>query len=351
VFDLNDFDETLPGPFEWDLKRLVASFEVAGRGRGFRRRDRRKINLMVSRAYREAMAEFASRREMEIWYMRTVVEDGFFAQFKSRVGPRAIARAEKNVEKARTKDNLRAFAKLTKIVDGEPGFVSDPPLIVPLADLGPTAEQALRIPSDVITRYRECLDRDARRLFDRYRYVDMARKAVGVGSVGTRCLIALFLGRDNNDPLILQIKEAQASVLEAFLGKSEFANHGHRVVDGQRLMQSTSDPMLGWIQATGMQEGDHDYYVRQLWDAKGSALVDIAPAATREVYAQICARTLARAHARSGDEIAISSYLGTSDSLDRALATFAELYADQSEQDYMTVKAAADAGRIEASAS
>ena len=345
VFDINDFDETLPGPFEWDLLRLVASFAVAGRSRGFSKSKRHQINRAVSHAYRKAMANFASSRELETWYSHTVVEPGFFDQFTSTVGKKAVKRAEANVEKARTKDHLRAFAKLTKIVDGQPRFVSDPPLIVPIADLG-TDEQQTEVPRDIISSYRESIDPHRRRLFDRFRYVDLARKAVGVGSVGTRCVVALFVGRDNDDPLVLQIKEAQASVLEPFLGKSELANHGHRVVDGQQVMQATSDPLLGWIRVKDVAGEERDYYVRQLWDAKGSALVDVAPPKTMEVYAQICARTLARAHARTGDAIAISSYLGTSDSFDRALAAFAELYADQNERDYAALKAAADGGRI-----
>jgi uncharacterized protein (DUF2252 family) len=346
VFDINDFDETLPGPFEWDLKRLVASFAVAGRNRGFDGIARREINLAVVRAYREAMAEFASNRELETWYARTVVDHGFFEQFRSQVGDKIVARAEKNVEKARNRDHLRAFSKLTEIVDGKPRFVSDPPLIVRLADLG-TDAQVADTPREVIKAYRESVDRNRRRLFDRFHYVDMARKTVGVGSVGTRCWIALFLGRDNDDPLVLQVKEAQASVLEPFLGRSQFRNHGHRVVDGQQLMQATSDPMLGWIRANDMIGTKRDFYVRQLWDAKGSALLDVMEAKTMRVYAQVCAQTLARAHARSGDAVAISSYLGQSDIFDQALATFAEHYADQNERDYASLRAAADAGRIE----
>jgi uncharacterized protein (DUF2252 family) len=346
VFDVNDFDETLPGPFEWDLKRLVASFAVAGRNFGYGESARRKINLTAGRAYREAMAEFASNREMETWYARTVVEQGFFEQFRAQVGKKVVRRAEKNVEKARTRDHMRAFSKLTEIVDGQRRFANDPPMIVPLADLA-TDEQAAETPRDVISAYRDSIDRNRRNLFDRFRYVDLARKAVGVGSVGTRCWVALFLGRDNDDPLILQIKEAEASVLEPFLGKSRFRNHGHRVVDGQQLMQATSDPMLGWIQVKDRVGIERDFYVRQRWDAKGSALIDAMKPKTMRVYARLCARILARAHARSGDAVAISSYLGRSGKFDRALATFAEHYADQNERDYASVKAAADAGRIE----
>jgi uncharacterized protein (DUF2252 family) len=347
VFDVNDFDETLPGPFEWDLKRLAASFAVAGRSFAFDESARRKINRTVGRAYRDAMAGFASNRELETWYARTVVEPGFFDQFEGEVGRKVVKRAEKNVDKARHKDHLRAFSKLTEIVDREPRFVSDPPVIVRLSDLG-TDEQAVDTPRDVIRAYRESIEPSRRRLFDRFRYVDLARKAVGVGSVGTRCWIALFLGRDNDDPLILQIKEAEASVLEPFLDSSEFSNHGQRVVDGQRLMQATSDPMLGWIRVKDGTGAMRDFYVRQLWDAKGSARVDAMKPKTMRVYASLCAGILARAHARSGDAVAISSYLGRSDKFDRALATFAEHYADQNERDYVSLKAAIEAGRIEA---
>ena len=344
VFDINDFDETLPGPFEWDLKRLVASLAVAGRTLGFPAAARRKINLTVGRAYREAMAVFASNREMETWYARTVADQGSLRQFRSQMGKKAVARAEKQVEKARTKDNLRAFSKLTEMVDGTPQFASDPPLIVRFADL-PRDEQAVESPRDVIRAYRESIDPEPRRLFDRYRYVDLARKAVGVGSVGTRCWIALFLGRDNDDPLILQVKEAQPSVLEPFLGKSRLRNHGHRVVDGQRLMQAASDPMLGWtkVETMGMER---DFYVRQLWDSKGSADIDSMKPKTMRAYAQVCAGLLAHAHARSGDAVAISGYLGRGDKFDRALATFAERYADQNERDYAALTTAADSGRI-----
>jgi uncharacterized protein (DUF2252 family) len=345
VFDINDFDETLPGPFEWDVKRLVASFAVAGRSRDFGEFARRKITVTVCRGYREAMAEFAEMGAMEVRYVRLDLQE-IIERFGSELSAKARARAERNVEKARTKDNLRAFSKLTEIVDGEPRFVSDPPLIVRLEDLA-KGNQAVDLPRIVISSYRESLDRDRRRVFDHYRFVDAARKVVGVGSVGTRAWIALFTGRDHNDPLILQLKQAQASVLETFLGKSEFANHGQRVVDGQRLMQATSDLMLGWLRVADLKGVERDFYVRQLWDAKGSALVDVMEPKTMEVYGQICGRTLARAHARSGDAVAIASYLGRSDTFDQALATFAETYADQNERDYTALKAAADDGRVE----
>jgi uncharacterized protein (DUF2252 family) len=348
VFDTNDFDETLPGPFEWDVKRLVASFAVAGRDRGFDKKRRRAINLRVSRSYREAMAAFASMRTLDLWYSRIDIED-IFARMSSEVSPKVVKRAERNEAKARTKDSLAAFKKLTRIVGGEPRIVSDPPLIVPISELF-TGEEAMEGTRLVIREYRRTLQGDRRHLLERFRLVDAARKVVGVGSVGTRAFILLFLGRDDEDPLFLQMKEAQASVLEPFLGRSGFANHGQRVVEGQRLMQAASDTMLGWIHVTGVDGVERDYYLRQLWDSKGSALIDVMEPRTMEAYAGLCGQMLARAHARSGDAVAISSYLGTSDAFDRALAAFAEAYADQNERDYAALRAAADSGRIEVQA-
>ena len=344
VFDSNDFDETLPGPFEWDLKRLVASFAVAGRSRDFSEGERREINLAVSRSYRESMAAFASMRTFDVWYARIDVDD-YARRWKSQLNAKAVARFERNVAKARTKDSLAAVAKLTQIVDGEPRFVANPPLVVPMRDLV-DGEKMLEGVRAVIRSYRSSLLGDRRHLLERFRFVDAARKVVGVGSVGTRAWIALFVGRDNDDPLVLQFKEAQASVLEPFLGKSRFTNHGQRVVEGQRLMQAASDLMLGWIHTTGIDGVERDFYVRQLWDSKASALVDVMAPKTMAIYAELCGYTLARAHARSGDAVAIASYLGSADVFDRALASFAEAYADQNERDYDALKAAAAAGRI-----
>jgi uncharacterized protein (DUF2252 family) len=345
VFDMNDFDETLPGPFEWDLKRLAASFAVAGRSRGFAPAERDVINRAVVRAYRESITSFATMRTFDVWYSRVDVED--IRRLGAELSPAAVKRFDKNIAKARSKDSLSAFSKLTQIVDGEPRFVSDPPLIVPVQELFATsAEQVVENVRGVIRSYRRTLQGDRRHLLERFRFVDLARKVVGVGSVGTRAWIALFVGRDNEDPLILQIKEAQASVLEPFVATSKFANHGQRVVEGQRLMQAASDTMLGWIRTEGYDGIKRDFYVRQLWDAKGSALVDVMEARTMALYAKLCGQTLARAHARSGDAVAISSYLGSSNTFDRAIAAFAEAYADQNDKDYEALKAAVDAGRI-----
>jgi uncharacterized protein (DUF2252 family) len=344
VFDTNDFDETAPGPFEWDLRRLVASFAVAGRARGYDAGKRRAVNCMVSRSYREAMADLAGKRNLDLWYSRIDVDE-ILTTMTAHLGTKVIKRAELNIAKARTRDSLSAFAKLTRVVDGEPQIVSAPPLIVPFREIG-TGDEMLQTAHNVLRSYRRTLTGDRRHLLERFQFVDAALKVVGVGSVGTRCWIMLFLGRDSDDPLFLQVKEADSSVLESFLGKSRFASHGQRVVEGQRLMQAASDMMLGWIAIEGLDGIKRDYYVRQLWDAKGSALIDVMTPKTMIAYAKLCGMALARAHARSGDVIAIASYLGGSDVFDNALATFAETYADQNERDYDALVAAANSGRI-----
>jgi hypothetical protein len=348
IFGLNDFDETLPGPFEWDIKRLVASFAVAGRDRGFDEKERRTINLEVSNSYRDAMASFAGMRTLDVWYTRLELEE--LMKQVSQIGTKEqVKKVEANVAKAQTKDSMKAFAKLTEMVDGQPRIVADPPLITPIEDVaaGVDRERIEEFVHGVLATYRESLPTDRRHLLEAFRYVHAARKVVGVGSVGTRAWIVLLLGRDESDPLFLQIKEAQASVLEPFLGTSEEAHHGSRVVAGQRLMQAATDIMLGWTEVDdfGVQG---DFYVRQLWDGKGSADVDTMVPRGMEFYAQVCGWALARAHARSGDPIAIASYLGRSDSFDRAMATFAEAYADQNERDYAELKAAVDSGRLAA---
>ena len=347
IFSINDFDETLPGPFEWDVKRLVASFAVAGRDRGFDARERETINQTVARSYREAMKAFAAMPNMDLWYSRIDVEQ--IAAFAAQHGGKKQRKQfERNLAKAQSKDSMRAFGKLTTVVDGERRIVSDPPLIVPIEDVASGVEQAEieKAMRDLIREYRRTLSPDRRRLLERYRYVHAARKVVGVGSVGARAWIVLMLGRDDADPLFLQVKEAQASVLEPFLGKSTFAKHGQRVVEGQRLTQAASDILLGWIRVAGVDGVSRDFYMRQLWDGKGSALVETMNPRTLNGYGRLCGHTLAKAHARSGDGIAIASYLGSGDSFDRALASFAEAYADQNERDYDALKEAARSGRI-----
>jgi uncharacterized protein (DUF2252 family) len=349
VFSVNDFDETLPGPFEWDVKRLVASFEVAGRDRGFDTKTRAKINAAVSAAYREAMSAYEEMTNLDIWYDRVDVET-VVEGFRAMANAEQRKRMEKNLAKSRTKDSLAAFNKLTQVVDGERRIVSNPPLIVPIDEFaGDDAGRVRDAIQNLIRAYRRTLAGDRRRLLERYRFVDLARKVVGVGSVGTRAWIVLMLGRDGDDPLFLQAKEAQASVLEPFVGKSEYANHGQRVVEGQRLMQAASDIFLGWIHTEESLDGQpRDFYLRQLWDAKGSALVELMAPDAMIMYGRLCGHTLAKGHARSGDPIAIASYLGSSDVFDRAMASFAERYADQNERDYETLKQAVDSGAIEA---
>ncbi len=349
VFSLNDFDETLPGPFEWDVKRLVASFAVAGRDRGFDPKQRRSINRAVTRSYREAMGEFAGMSNLDLWYARIDVDE-LAVLAAQEVDRKQLKRFNRNLAKARSKDSVRAFAKLTTVVDGEPRIASDPPLIVPIEEVAPGVEsdQVEEFVRDVIRSYRRTLTADRRRLLERFRYVHAARKVVGVGSVGTRAWVVLMLGRDEHDPLFLQLKEAQASVLEPFLGKSTFAKHGQRVVEGQRLMQAASDILLGWIRVEGIDGVSRDFYLRQLWDGKGSALVEAMDERTMTLYAQLCGQALAKAHARSGDAIAMASYLGAGDRFDRSLASFAEAYADQNECDYLALQEAVSSGRVAA---
>ncbi len=349
VFSINDFDETHPGPFEWDVKRLAASFAVAGRDRGFDDKQREAVNLAVGSAYREAIARYAGMGNLELWYTRVDVEE-LFGELQHAVSAKERKRAEQNLAKTQSKDSLKAFTKLTELVDGEPRIAADPPVVTPLEEL--VGEEGLGEAEEFmrngIRSYRRTLTGDRRRLLERYRYVHAARKVVGVGSVGTRAYIMLLLGSDQGDPLFLQFKEAEASVLEPFLGKSEYANHGQRVVEGQRLTQAASDIMLGWIRTPGLDGVQRDFYVRQLWDAKGSALVELMSPRLLRIYAGICGSELARAHARSGDAIAISSYLGTTDTFDRAIALFAESYANQNERDYNTLTKAVKDGQITA---
>ena len=347
VFSLNDFDETLPGPFEWDVKRLVASFAVASRDRGFGAGERTAIAATGARAYREAMREFAGLSNLDLFYARTEVDD--LVERAAQIGTRKQARRfERNIARARAKDSLRAFAKLTTVVDGARRIVSDPPLVVPVEELvtGDALAELDRFARAALRDYRRTLTSDRRRLLERYRYVHLARKVVGVGSVGTRAWVVLLLGRDERDPLFLQLKEAQASVLEPFLGASRFANHGQRVVEGQRLTQAASDVLLGWVRLTGLDGLSRDFYIRQLWDAKGSAIVERMDPPTMTLYAQLCGQTLARAHARSGDAVAIAAYLGAGERFDRALAAFAETYADVNDRDHRALAEAAASERV-----
>lgn len=344
VFDCNDFDETCPGPFEWDVKRLAASVVVAGRERGFGKRERRRVALATVGAYRRSMREFAAMRNLDVWYSRLDVEPAVEA-LRPQLDERRLRRLERNLAKARGKDSLRALGKLSHERDGEVRIVSDPPLITPLEELTDAADAEQQLQA-VLAAYRETLSPDRQHLVGSYRYVHAARKVVGVGSVGTRAWIVLLLGRDANDPLFLQAKEAGASVLEPYVKESADPDHGRRVVEGQRLMQAASDAFLGWVTTQGLDGEERCFYVRQLWDGKGSAEVERMSAPDLAAYGALCGEALARAHARSGDRVGIASYLGKGDAFDQALARFAEAYADQNQRDFERVAEAGEAGEI-----
>jgi uncharacterized protein (DUF2252 family) len=350
VFDINDFDETLPGPWEWDVKRLAASFAVAGRDNGFTKSQRSTVVLDAIRQYREAMNEFAEMRNLDVWYSRLELQEAL-EKYRSQVDAKSAKRAEANIAKARTRDSVGAYSKLTRSVEGEVRFASNPPLLVPMDELIPDPAVRHTFVSrieQIINTYRRTLQADRRSLLEQFEFVDLARKVVGVGSVGTRAWVVLMLGRDGQDPLFLQVKEAQRSVLEQHTAKSAFQNQGERVVSGQRLIQESSDIFLGWLRAEGIDFERRDFYVRQLRDWKMSAEIETMPSQRMSVYGRMCGWTLARAHARSGDRIAIASYLGKSDAFDRALATFAERYADQTERDHEELEKAVKEGRITA---
>jgi uncharacterized protein (DUF2252 family) len=351
MFDVNDFDETLPGPWEWDVKRLAASLEVAGRDNGVPVKERREIVLAAVGRYRMAMREFASMTNTDVWYAHADVTE-LRAQFDTQLRTRQRKELDKGLAKAYTRDSMQELVKLTRMVDGRPRIISDPPLLVPFDELLPVETDRASMEEELIgliAGYRRTLATDRRYLLEQYRFCDMARKVVGVGSVGTRCWIALMLGRDDTDPLFLQIKEAEASVLSRFVGASKYANQGQRVVAGQRLMQASSDIFLGWqrVQA-GLDGQTRDFYVRQLRDWKFSVEIALLRPEGLQMYGSLCGWTLARAHARSGDRIAIASYLGGSDVFDRAIARFAPVYADQNERDHQALLDAVKSGRITA---
>ncbi len=349
VFDMNDFDETLPGPWEWDVKRLAASLEIAARENGIARRQRNAIVRTAVGRYRVAMGRFAAEPNLNVWYSSADMTD-LVSRLSDRLSQRQRQTVAKGIAKARTRDSMQAFAKLCGVVDGRPRIIADPPLVVPLSGLVPADADQTGIEaglSHLLDEYRRTLQDDRKYLLDQYQYefADIARKVVGVGSVGTRCWIMLVFGRDSYDPLFLQIKEAGPSVLSAFAGESKFDNQGERVVQGQRLMQAASDIFLGWLRQSS--DGvDRDFYVRQLRDWKFAADPRAMQPGGLSDYGEICGWTLARAHARSGDRIAIAAYLGNSDAFDRAVAAFAASYADQNEHDYGALDEAARSGRV-----
>ncbi|KIE26827.1 hypothetical protein LK08_11270 [Streptomyces sp. MUSC 125] len=348
VFDINDFDETLPGPFEWDVKRLAASLVVAGRANGFSTKEQSRIVRACVEAYRQRMREFAGMRTLDVWYAQDDTDrmQELMSSSMDRTARRRTARA---TARARTRTHLQAFAKLTQVTAEGRRIAPDPPLITPLRDLSaePADEQEKEL-SAVFDGYAQTLSSERRHLLRYYHRVDMARKVVGVGSVGTRCWILLMVGRDDTDPLLFQAKEAQESVLAPHTGGSQYDNQGHRVVAGQRLIQTTSDIFLGWTHVVGLEGRGRDFYVRQLRDWKGIPRPETMDPALMSVFARLCGASLARAHARSGDPVAIAAYLGSGNRFDRALTEFAQAYADRNEQDFEALRAAARSGRVQA---
>ncbi|MEG0987013.1 MAG: DUF2252 domain-containing protein [Clostridia bacterium] len=347
VFDINDFDETLPGPWEWDIKRLATSVEICGRNRGFKKNERKNVVRETVKSYREAMISFARMRNLDVWYAHLDVEDQLH-ELTAGASKKKVKNVRRGLDKTYQKTSEKAFMKLIEVADGKLRIISDPPVIVPLSELLSGVDAALtkQVILDLLTRYEKSLPFDRRCLVDQFSYIDAARKVVGVGSVGTQAWIIALCGQDETDPLVLQIKEAQPSVLERFVGKSEFENHGRRVVEGQRLMQASSDVMLGWAHGTDADGIERDFYVRQLWDWKGSADLETISLPDLTTTAAMCGWTLARAHARSGNRIAIASYLGAGDAFDRAIADFAYAYADQNQADFDEFVRTREAGEL-----
>ncbi len=350
VFDVNDFDETLPGPFEWDVKRLAASLAAAGRDNGFPAKDRRKIVLAAAEGYRTAMQEFAGQPFLDVWYAHLDIEPAFGA-FRSQLKAKRFKAAEAMLAKAHTSDSTKALGKLTTVVEGRRQIISHPPMIVPIEEIfaDVQADAIYDLLRTVLGKYGRTLQSDRRHLLEQFTMVQVARKVVGVGSVGTRAWIVLMDAGDGDEPLFLQAKEAQPSVLADYAGRSRYANQGERVVAGQHLMQAQSDIFLGWTRTANPAEGvDRDFYVRQLKDWKFSLPIEQMLPEGMTVYAGLCGWTLARAHARSGDRIALAAYLGGSAKFDQAIADFAETYADQNELDYAALQAAVKEGKAEA---
>jgi uncharacterized protein (DUF2252 family) len=351
VFDVNDFDETLPGPWEWDVKRLAASMLIAARENRFAVKHQDQAVLDTVEEYRTAMARFAGMKNLDVWYEHLDTESAMKGELGAQLKPKMVKRTDKDIAKARTKDSMSAFSKLARVVDGEARIVAEPPLIVPIDDLAQGSERDETFDGlhELLRSYRSTLEHSRRILLEEFRPTDFARKVVGVGSVGTRCWIALLLGLDGQDPLFLQIKEADASVLEQFVGPSEFDSHGERVVTGQRLMQASSDIFLGWLHTEEGPDGEpRDYYGRQLKDWKGSSEIARMVPKGLAAYGRLCGWALARAHACSGDRIAIAAYLGKGASFDRAIVEFSHAYAEQNERDYKALANAVKSGRITA---
>src|SRR5262249_15760595 len=355
VFDVNDFDETHPGPFEWDVKRLAASIVVAGRENGFSAKQCRKLTRATVKSYRTAMREFAAQPILDVWYAHLDIEDAV-AEFKSSLSARRLKKdradldaTEKLLAKAHTRDSLQAIGKLTAVKDGRRRISSDPPLVVPLDEItGFDIDLLLEGMRALVRSYRDTMPPDRRTLLDHFVLADVAHKVVGVGSVGTRAWILLLESGVQNDILLLQAKQAEASALSGYAGPSEYENQGERVVAGQRLMQASSELLLWWVRDRPTAGAEDDYYLRQLRDWKVSAVIEDMDPRSMDVYGRLCGWTLARAHARSGDRIEIAAYLGSSEKFDEAITEFAQTYADQNEQDHAAFAAAAADGRIAA---
>ena len=348
VFDVNDFDETLPGPFEWDVKRLAASFAVAGRDNGFPAKDSRKMVLAAAEGYRTAMRGFAQQSLMAVWYAYLDIQQTI-DQFQSQIKAKRFKAGQKMLAKAHTRDSMQALDKLTTVVDGRRQIIADPPMIVPIEEVfaDVQADALYKQLRAVLGKYQRTLQSDRRHLLGQFAMMQVARKVVGVGSVGTRAWIILMEAGDGIEPLFLQAKEAQTSVLAEYCGRSQYTNQGERVVAGQHLMQAQSDIFLGWTRATGVDGVERDFYVRQLRDWKFSFPIEQMIPAGLTAYARVCGWTLARAHARSGDRVALAAYLGGSTKFDQAIAEFAETYADQNDRDYAALQAAVKDGKAQ----
>ncbi len=347
VFGLNDFDETLPGPIEWDVKRLAASVEIAGRDLGFEEHERRAAVVATVRSYREALLAFAVQRNLDVWFARLPA-----TELQSRLHGLADRASQREMKRRMTqalkRDHLRAFSRLVEECDGQLCFSHRAPLLVPVEELleADQRERYIEVVRSFLHQYRESLPPDRRTLVESYRFLHIARKVVGVGSVGTRAWVVLLVGHDLDDPMILQLKEAQASVLAPYAGETAYECQGRRVVEGQRLMQAASDPLLGWYHVDGFDGGAHDYYVRQLWDGKASIDVSQLSPAGLVVYGESCGWTLARGHARSGDRVATAAYLGEEPTFEEAVADFAAAYAETNESDHQLLCEAVTAGRL-----
>jgi len=348
VFDLNDFDETLPGPFEWDVKRLAASMEIAGEDLGLTPPQRHRATSSTVRAYREAMASFAQQPTLDVWYARLAVDE-LLARLDAAGGDLGHE-VHKRARKAMARNHLGAFERLLEVVDGEPRFISTPPVVVPAEELlsGEARDRYVEVVHEALSQYRESLPDDRRALVECYRFVALARKVVGVGSVGTRCWVGLFQGRDAGDPLLLQMKEAQPSVLAPYAGPSRYTHQGRRVVEGQRAMQAAGDHLLGWYRIRAWDEEQRDFFIRQLWDGKASVDVTRLSATGLARYGAACGWTLARAHARTGDRVAIAAYLGETDEFERAMCEFAAAYAATNHSDWELLGEAVSSHRMQA---